>query len=297
MAQFSLAFKVDIQRFIKHDIPFRGKLSYITREQREIQEIIDVLWHAVSIVNTSMPEYVVNIRQIRNHLKQHKTTNFVTRSQLNRAKKTSVLSNPLYKTFKSVLNLAEIIISSDNLEYSSLNANQQTKGYLVNVAELFEVYIRKLLAIHFPDWQVSSPIIEVYPDQFFKRKIIPDIVMEKEGKVAVFDTKYKRMRMRGRSKYGMGDVDRNDFFQINTYMSYYDRRGKEVIAGGLLYPLEVEVALNDSKMLAGNWFSNPNTIFLVDGIELDSDQVLGNDWDRIIKAEGKFINRMKDILK
>ena len=28
------------------------------------------------------------------------------------------------------------------------------------------------------------------------------------------------MTMQGKNKNGAGDVDRNDFFQINTYMSY-----------------------------------------------------------------------------
>ena len=42
--------------------------------------------------------------------------------------------------------------------------------------------------------------------------------MIKDKDVIVFDTKYKKMQMRDRYKNG-GDVDRNDFFQINTYMS------------------------------------------------------------------------------
>ena len=58
---------------------------------------------------------------------------------------------------------------------------------------------------------------------FYARNIIPDIVMTKGDDVMVFDTKYKKMLMRG-TKENIWDVDRNDFFQINTYMSYYQNQ-------------------------------------------------------------------------
>jgi 5-methylcytosine-specific restriction enzyme subunit McrC len=40
----------------------------------------------------------------------------------------------------------------------------------------------------------------------------------------------------------MGDLDRNDFFQINTYMSHYQNHQSNynLIAGGLLYPIGEE---------------------------------------------------------
>ena len=63
----------------------------------------------------------------------------------------------------------------------------------------------------FPDWGVSSPKIELYESLFYARKIIPDIVMQKDNQVLVFDTKYKRMKMDGRGQFGAGDLDRNDF--------------------------------------------------------------------------------------
>ena len=66
------------------------------------------------------------------------------------------------------------------------------------MAELFEIYMRKLLQKEFKDWSVNSPKIELYKDKFFARKIIPDIVMSSGDKALVFDTKYKRMNMHGK---------------------------------------------------------------------------------------------------
>ena len=41
--EMKLKGKIDINKFIKYDIPFQGKISSVSREQKEIQEIIDVL--------------------------------------------------------------------------------------------------------------------------------------------------------------------------------------------------------------------------------------------------------------
>ena len=79
--------------------------------------------------------------------------------------------------------------------------------------------------------------------------MIPDIVFQKDNEVLVWDAKYKRM------KYDFYDYDRSDFFQIHTYINYY-QKNFSVMAGGLLYPLtkpytkEVE-NLNTSTSLFG----------------------------------------------
>ena len=61
--------------------------------------------------------------------------------------------------------------------------------------------------------------IHTYEGSFFKTKIIPDIVLQRnvngEKQFLVLDAKYKRMR--GEKI----DVDRTDFFQIHTYMQYF----------------------------------------------------------------------------
>jgi 5-methylcytosine-specific restriction endonuclease McrBC regulatory subunit McrC len=160
---------------------------------------------------------------------------------------------------------------------------------VINVAELFEIYISKLLKKEFKDWLIDSPVIRTYQDQFFKRRIIPDIVMQRGKDVIVFDTKYKRMRMIG-SEYSssMGDVDRSDFFQINTYMSYYNNQGLNVLLGGLLYPMD---EFDQSRCHSDGWFGNSNTKFIVDGVEVSSDGI-----DDFSSVETKFINRMSQLL-
>ena len=237
--EMKLKGKIDINKFIKYDIPFQGKISSVSREQKEIQEIIDVLYKAVKIIDKNNKAFLKNIPHIKTHLKQYKSNNYISNETINKALKSKALQNPIFAPYKKVLEYARFIINGNNIEEKN-DGKQETFGFIINVAELFEIYITKLLQKEFSDWYVESPKIELYntPQMFYQRKIIPDIVMKKGRDVLVFDTKYKKMQMQGRGQYGSGDVDRNDFFQINTYMSYYQNQNYNVKIGGLLYPIE-----------------------------------------------------------
>ena len=287
--------KIDINRLIKHDIPFLGKLSSVGREQQEVQEVIDVLYKAIKVVENSGINITQNISKIKTHLKQHKSNSLVSNKLINQALSSKALANPIFAPYKMVIEYAKLIINGDNIEERQ-KGKKSTFGFLINVAELFEIYVTKLLKRHFPDWIVDSPKIELYKGLFYERFIIPDIVMTKETDVIVFDTKYKRMNFTGKNIYGSGDLDRNDFFQINTYMSHYQNHGElNLKLGGLLYPIETK--LDSEKCHSPAWFGNDKTKFIVDGIELAG---LKDDGDIIEDIKGReidFINRIKKLIK
>ena len=97
------------------------------------------------------------------------------------------------------------------------------------------------------------------------------------------------MNYQGSNNNGMGDVDRNDFFQINTYMSYYQQQEKNVIAGGLLYPLSKDHV--ESECHSYNWLGNSKIKFIVDGIRVDDTSI--DDMEKITSAEDDFIKRIQ----
>ena len=299
--EMKLKGKIDINKFIKYDIPFQGKISSVSREQKEIQEIIDVLYKAVKIIDKNNKAFLKNISHIKTHLKQYKSNNYVSNETINKALKSKALQNPIFAPYKKVLEYARFIINGNNIEEKN-DGKQETFGFIINVAELFEIYITKLLQKEFSDWYVESPKIELYstPQMFYQRKIIPDIVMKKASDVLVFDTKYKKMTMQGKNKNGAGDVDRNDFFQINTYMSYYQNHPDKynVKIGGLLYPIEKSFKENKDICHSQTWFGNLNSKFIVDGIDLsDLKEDNENKFASIVKREQKFIEGIKKLLK
>ena len=148
----------------------------------------------------------------------------------------------------------------------------------------------------------NNKIIHIRLDEKFgktylySRKIIPDIVMTKNKDVIVFDTKYKKMNFNYLKGNGV-DVDRNDFFQINTYMSYYQNQDFNVKIGGLLYPIEKSFKENKYICHSETWFGNSNTKFIVDGIDLSNlEEDNENKFAPISKREQKFINGIKELL-
>ncbi|WP_149711697.1 McrC family protein, partial [Campylobacter concisus] len=251
--------KVDMAKFIKKDVPFAGKISSINRERQDIGDIVLLLHKALKIVQKESKELIKPVINALCYLNEIKEPRLVTPNVIHNALNSKALHNPIYTPYKKVLEYAKLII--ENEDTGTKSNGKQNLGFLVDVAELFETYIRKLLQKEFKDWSVTSPKIELYKDKFFARKIIPDIVMGSGDQVLVFDTKYKRMNMQGKDQYGLGDVDRNDFFQINTYMSYYQNQGKNVIAGGLLYPMN---KFSIDRCHSHSWFENLNTKFIVD---------------------------------
>ena len=281
--------KVDVAKFIKTDISFGGKISSTNRERQDIGDIVLVLYKALKIVQKEAKELIKPVVNALNYLCEIRESRLVTPSVVHNALNSKSLHNPIYAPYKKVLEYASLII--ENEKAGIKGTGRQNLGFIVNVAELFEIYMRKLLQKEFKDWSVTSPKIELYKDKLFARKIIPDIVIGSGDKVLVFDTKYKRMNMQGKDQYGLGDVDRNDFFQINTYMSYYQNQGKNVIAGGLLYPMD---KFSRDGCHSHSWFDNLNTKFIVDGIELANLSEFSIEEIKI--KENELISRIKEYI-
>jgi len=287
--------KVDFSNLIKKDIPFIGKISNIHRERVVVSEIIDVLLHAQLIIQKDYETSI--LPRISTVLKENSRKTFTDDQIQKFAINHKTLVNPMFKDYRDALKWAIHIINSKGLNSKSNKGDKNSLGYLFNIAELFEIYVFKLLKRKFSEWDVKSPKIELYKNHFFKRKIIPDIVMKKDDKILIFDVKYKRMNCKERNKFSEGDLKRNDFFQINTYMSYYANKDYRVIVGGLLYPFEVE--WEKDKCYSDNWFGNSKTRFIVDGVEIPGKDSSQNekDWQKkLIENENKFLNRIKNYI-
>jgi 5-methylcytosine-specific restriction enzyme subunit McrC len=296
---------IDINNLIKKDIPFKGKISSVSRRQIEEQEVIDILYKAITIINNNKFS-IANISHIYSHLNQNKTNKYVSNETINIALQSKALRNPVFAPYKKILEYAKFIINKNKVEDNN-KGKLKYYGFLINIAELFEIYLLKLIRNKFSDWNVSSPKITTYQGQFYERFIIPDIVMERGDDVIVFDAKYKKMQFKGPksenySKYA--DLDRSDFFQIHTYLSYYESIGKDVIAGGLLYPIEVSENefKNKTKRISNYLFgeeSKNNTKFIVDGIRIPTKDSLGfeMDWqEELINNENKFLDRISRLI-
>ena len=315
--------QLDINRFIKKDMPFQGKTSSTFYEQHYVQDIVDVLHGALSIVETNMKGFVNNrVFQIRNLLNHHANRVFVDERTIENAIYHKSIQNSLYSDFKGILEIARYIINyNSNLAYKK---DKFLNGLILDVSLLWESYLYKLLKENFEDddWEViHEEKLPVYDGLFYQRHMYPDIVIKNKRlkKLIVLDAKSKSMNfIEGIGNGKRGDLDRTDFFQIHTYMSYYKNHEYDVIAGGLLYPIKKEFDCRfkdpknckedykEKKAHFDNWFGDINTKFIVDGIDLsyierntkgvlDEREKEKIRMNNILNAENNFIDRIKQI--
>ncbi|RBW57589.1 hypothetical protein DS884_11080 [Tenacibaculum sp. E3R01] len=283
--------KIDLNAYLKRDIPFRGKLTTTYREQTYIQEICDVLYLALKKLEIKFGKDINNkLFSINQLLKQNYSGQYPNIETLQKAKNHRILHNPLYASFKKVIEYAEIILLDNDL--SPKDNTLETTGYLFDISQLFEVYLEKLLSRHFKDWYVTGQEeLKLYKGLFYNRKMFPDLVLKHKysNKVIVFDAKFKTMQLETKqSKYS--DLDRSDFYQIHTYIQYYQ---SDVIIGGLLYPLSKPLIKNKaySNSLFGKEDSN-TAKFIVDGVFVNENMNM----EDLLNSENEFLDRIENLI-
>jgi 5-methylcytosine-specific restriction endonuclease McrBC regulatory subunit McrC len=293
--EYKVRGRLDINNIVRRNIPFTGKISSISREQTEVEEIAEVINYTINKCDRylgSNNTIIKRINNVRNTLKSLSKNIYPDKFIIDKAKKHRVLQNPVFSEYKNVLKYAELIINMSDI-YNDKKQNNKSRGYIFDVSELFEIYIEKILRHNLQGWSVKAQEkINTYKGTFFAREIRPDLVLEKDDKVLVFDTKYKRMNYRGSTKNDMGDVDRTDFFQIHTYMAHYfdESKNTKLVAGGLLYPIEGIY----KEVKTDKWLGNTGN-FIIDGINLNG-LTDSNFKDEISARENKFVNSIKTIL-
>jgi len=279
--------RIDIAKFLKRDIPFRGKLTTTYRDRLFVQEIVDVLYltlHKLGMYyGVEIHNRILGLHQL---IKQNHSGRAANYDLIQSAKNHQVLSNPLYSNFRNVLEYAEILLLDKELISDGDPQKLATSGYLFDIAELFELYLEKLLTRHFPEWSVNGQEeLPIYQNQFYSRSMFPDLVMRHRGNgsTIVLDAKFKQMNFRNQ------DVDRTDLHQIHSYSGYFK---DQLISSGLIYPLssDLDIEMSHSNSIYGT--RKNATKFIVDGIYVSENQSL----KELIKSEEAFISRISNII-
>lgn len=318
---------LDIQNFIKKDIPFKGKISSQKNERHYVQCIVDVLYAAMKACKGEIEREFRGLSLIKNELSSSYSGKFPSQQTIQNAQSHRSLHNPMYADFKRTLTFAEIVIRRNTvLPDKSKDAKNKASGYLLDIASLWEVYLEHVLREGLNEWDVSAQEeLNLYNGCFFKRPNYPDLVLRKKdapSKVVVLDAKFKKMRLENE------DVDRNDLHQIHSYAGYYREREDTVVLCGLIYPLSEEPVQNEEpdknkKKPYGQLYGldKPETLFVIDGIYKgkkskqensqktydnaaesaeDENSVISEELDKeysYVKAEEAFVKRMQEYLK
>lgn len=285
--------RLDVRKSI---IPlFRQKEVVSKRREKQIDETIaQIVLQAYRKLGKQADRKFVQQDNATEAIRDFETANYPLR-RVTENEYQHIRYKPIYAQYKDVVDFSWQILKSS---FSESDGSKNSFTGFLDMGEIWEIYLRSLLRRKFPDWTVSSPEVKTYHGAFWERNIIPDIVLEKGDKVAIFDAKWKRMKGEKR-EVKLSDLDRGDFFQIHSYIAYYKAIGKEVVAGGLLYPLDNEFPVGKDNTRASLWGKDNGTKFIVDGICLaDSDKL--EDYtkykEEISSRTEKFIERIKGYL-
>ncbi len=224
---------IDVNRFIRHDIPFKGAISYSTHERCFDNSMTQLIRHTIeyikhhpfgsSILNkdAEMTEYVNQIVQATPSYNQRNRMQI-----LNMHRRPKV--HPYFTKYRDLQQLCVHILRHEALKYGK--EKNKIHGVLFDGAWLWEEYLNTILhglGFHHPenkrqiggfkmfrhqneDEQISRNSRVLFPD-FYKDDFI-------------LDAKYKHLN-RG--------IGREDLYQVVTYM--YCRKANH---GGYVYPDE-----------------------------------------------------------
>ncbi|WP_297203927.1 restriction endonuclease [uncultured Brachyspira sp.] len=220
---------IDINRYIKNNIPFNGKISYNTREYSYDNNITQLIRHTIEYINNKN-RYILSCD---NEIKDYTHQIFYSTPSYERNKRESIinknlkkLSHPYYYEYEPLRKICIQILRHEKLKYG--REDNTVYGLLFDGAWLFEEYLNSFLSkenfVHAENRNSKNGIKlldngwRVYPD-FYK--------IENDNNI-VLDAKYKRLNYSDSES-----IDRNDKHQIVSYA--YTLNAKKA---GFIYPIE-----------------------------------------------------------
>lgn len=247
--------RIDIQRHIRQNIPFAGKVAYSTREYAVDNHVTQLVRHTIEYI-ASHP-YHGNI--LGNDDETKETVGLINNatSSYNRNDRSRIInlnnrpiSHPYFSEYRDLQRLCLQILRHEELKYG--NDDNQIYGILFDGAWLWEEYLDTVLKpiglIH-PHNRTNNVGKLIFTDP---RKVLaqPDFFIDG---LVVFDAKYKR------HKSLFDKEQREDRFQLLAYMHVFDAN-----VSGLIVP----VSLGESLFMEGDINGRGGKMLLV-GMNVD----------------------------
>ena len=224
---------IDVNRHIKINIPFTGKIAYTTREYSYDNPVTQLIRHTVEHLRTreywhgilaGNAETKANVSQI-----EYATPSY-RKNDLQKIIKTNLkpVNHPYFTKYRELQKLCLQILRREKTNFGS--EKNQIHGLLFDGAWLWEEYLNRVfqenkLGWSHPDNRTGTGVDYLFEDG---QRIFPDFIKKNaDGETAarVGDAKYKFIDKRG------NEAGREDYYQLITYMYRYS-----CDTGFLLFP-------------------------------------------------------------
>lgn len=187
-----------------------------------------------------------------------------------------------------IMNLSQYILKNNKVA-SSIDGQKTGCSYFIDIADLWEMYLLKVLQRNLPkEYNVYSPNYG-HGDFLIEgnmREIRPDIIIEKDGRtMMIIDAKYKEYHSLGRIDT-RDTVNREDLYQMSTYLYHFGKANLPIIG---LFTAPTNDSNEEPHVLSHN------ASHRIGLINLDiSDKNLN--LDQIKHKENRYAQRICDLL-
>ena len=189
--------------------------------------------------------------------------------------------------YQPVMNLSYSILK--NTKVASSSGGQKIGcSYFIDIADLWEMYLLKVLQRYIPkEFRVYSPNYG-YGDFLIEgnmREIRPDIIIEKDGRtLMIIDAKYKEYNSLG--KYDIyGTINREDLYQMSTYLYHFGKDNEPII--GLF-----SAPTTDMEEEPHSFSHNANHRIGLVNLNIDKQDI-----DKVKAEEEKYAKRICELLQ
>ncbi|MGL2993495.1 5-methylcytosine restriction system specificity protein McrC [Flavobacterium sp. TSSA_36] len=218
---------IDINAYIAEHY-FNGKTTCLYKEHSYENHINLTIKKAIAKIGKSkydgMLNDMLNIKSTFDgiHFKNGKTN-----------ESDKKVKNPFYKKYNEVYDLSQRIINDEFLSFG--DPESEFSAFIFDISLLFEHHIRKVIKNSIVLLPKNKNEFEI-PNGITTNKIFPDVIIDYgNNKIGIYDVKYKHFQTKGKEK----GVQREDKFQLITYLAYYSSK-YEVIDSGFIYPCRDE---------------------------------------------------------
>lgn len=226
---------ISISRHIKENIPFRGTISYSTREHSYDNEITQLIRHTIEFIKTKKnSSFILNID---NETKECVDQITMATSSYNLRERDKIINrnhspfqHPYYSEYASLQKICLQILRHELIKFGK--EKDKVYGILFDGAWLWEEYLFTILEKHkfkHPRTNDSKGGIPMFTNDDNNneidknsRKLYPDFYKDD----FIIDAKYKHLEK---------GVGREDLYQIVTYM--YCKKAER---GAFIYPCKEE---------------------------------------------------------
>ena len=257
---------IDINRHIRYNQPFNGKIAYRSREYSADNDITQLIRHTIEFIKQkSVGQNILNNDpDTKSAVNQIIAATDSTYCFQNRGKiihkNIKPVIHPYFSAYKYLQKLCLLILTHQSIQYSQ--SNSPVYGILFDGAWLWEEYLATILCdsmqngykFQHPENKTGKGGIKLFDNSedsnedktFTKcyRKIYPDFYRKnsKSGDFLqndgiILDAKYKHLE---------NGFIRDDLYQIISYM-----HTMEIPRGGFIYPLKMEnleIEFSSSKL-------------------------------------------------